>query len=185
MKLSKITFSLLGVLLLTGATTTSVLAADTYTVQSNDTLSKIADENDTTVDSIAKLNDIKNIDLILPGQVLKLDKDAKVENTTNATPAVQAAVTTPAPVAAPAASTYVPSVSGDENSAKEWIAQRESHGSYSARNGMFIGRYQLTDAYLHGDYSPANQERVAHNYVYSRYGSWQGAKNFWLSHGWY
>ena len=71
------------------------------------------------------------------------------------------------------------------NSAKEWIAQRESGGSYSATNGRYIGRYQLDSAYLNGDHSPANQERVAENYVAQRYGSWEAAQAFWMANGWY
>lgn len=71
------------------------------------------------------------------------------------------------------------------SAAKEWIAQRESSGSYTAQNGRYIGRYQLTDSYLNGDYSPANQERTADNYVASRYGSWEAAQQFWLANGWY
>ena len=42
---------------------------------------------------------------------------------------------------------------------KEWIAQKESGGSYTATNGRYIGRYQLDVSYLNGDYSAANQER--------------------------
>lgn len=72
-----------------------------------------------------------------------------------------------------------------EAAAKNWIAMRESGGNYNARNGQYIGKYQLSAAYLGGNYSPANQERVANNYVKSRYGSWVNAKNFWISHGWY
>ena len=71
------------------------------------------------------------------------------------------------------------------SSAKEWIAQRESGGSYSATNGRYIGRYQLDSAYLNGDHSPANQERVAENYVAQRYGSWEAAQAFWMANGWY
>ena len=71
------------------------------------------------------------------------------------------------------------------NSAKEWIANKESGGSYSASNGQFVGRYQLSSSYLNGDYSASNQERVADQYVTSRYGAWEGAKNFWLANGWY
>ena len=71
------------------------------------------------------------------------------------------------------------------NSAKEWIANKESGGSYSASNGQFVGRYQLSSSYLNGDYSASNQERVADQYVTSRYGSWEGAKSFWLANGWY
>lgn len=72
-----------------------------------------------------------------------------------------------------------------ERAAKLWIAMRESGGSYTARNGACYGRYQLSIGYLHGNLSPKNQERVADNYVYGRYGSWVNAKRFWLSHHWY
>ena len=82
-------------------------------------------------------------------------------------------------------SSYTSNVSGSEASAKAWIAGRESGGSYSARNGQYIGKYQLSASYLGGDYSAANQERVADNYVKSRYGSWTGAQKFWQSNGWY
>ena len=68
---------------------------------------------------------------------------------------------------------------------KAWIASHESGGSYTASNGNYYGKYQLSRSYLGGDYSPANQERVADNYVASRYGSWSAAKSHWLSHGWY
>lgn len=72
-----------------------------------------------------------------------------------------------------------------EQAAKNWIAYRESRFQYNARNGQYIGRYQLAAAYLHGDFSPANQERTADRYVYRRYGSWVNAKRAWLSRGWY
>lgn len=45
---------------------------NTYTVVAGDTLHKIAMKFNTTVDALVKLNDIKNPDLIFPGQVLKL-----------------------------------------------------------------------------------------------------------------
>ncbi|TNK97383.1 aggregation-promoting factor [Fructilactobacillus sanfranciscensis] len=77
------------------------------------------------------------------------------------------------------------SVSGSDAAAKDWIAGRESGGNYGAQNGQFVGKYQLSASYLNGDYSAANQERVADNYVTSRYGSWSGAQSFWQSHGWY
>ena len=94
----------------------------------------------------------------------------------------------PAAPAAPAAESNTAAastVSGSEAEAKEWIAQKESGGSYTATNGRYIGRYQLTDSYLNGDYSAENQERVADAYVAGRYGSWTAAKNFWLNNGWY
>ncbi|MBB1080035.1 LysM peptidoglycan-binding domain-containing protein [Limosilactobacillus sp. STM2_1] len=80
---------------------------------------------------------------------------------------------------------YSSSVSGNDASAKAWIAARESGGNYSARNGQYVGKYQLSASYLNGDYSEANQERVADQYVASRYGSWSAAQSFWQSHGWY
>lgn len=75
--------------------------------------------------------------------------------------------------------------SGYSSSAKEEIARRESGGSYDARNGKYIGRYQLDSSYLNGDYSPENQERVADQYVMDRYGSWEAALDFWNANGWY
>ncbi|CAI2563087.1 hypothetical protein AKUH4B410M_02290 [Apilactobacillus kunkeei] len=77
------------------------------------------------------------------------------------------------------------SYTGSSSSAKAWIANRESGGSYTASNGQYYGKYQLGAAMLHGDYSAANQERVADQYVAARYGSWDNAKSFWLQHGWY
>lgn len=77
------------------------------------------------------------------------------------------------------------SLSDSESDAKGWIANRESGGSYSAQNGQYIGKYQLSASYLNGDYSAANQERVANSYVASRYGSWSAAKAFWQANGWY
>lgn len=79
----------------------------------------------------------------------------------------------------------VGSLSGSEQEAKDWIAARESNGSYTARNSKYIGKFQLDASYLNGDYSPANQEATADRYVAQRYGSWQAAKRFWISAGYY
>ena len=178
----------------------------TYTVKPGDTLSEIAETYNTTVEKLAKLNNIKNVDLIFIDQVLVIDGEAPVAQTTTTeapvaeveeTPAVAETVveettyeeTYSAPASAPAAaesySAPASTVSGSEAEAKEWIAQKESGGSYTATNGRYIGRYQLTDSYLNGDYSAENQERVADAYVAGRYGSWTAAKNFWLNNGWY
>lgn len=46
--------------------------AKTYTVVKGDTLSKIAKKYGTTVDTLVKLNGIKNKNLINIGQVIKL-----------------------------------------------------------------------------------------------------------------
>lgn len=97
--------------------------------------------------------------------------------------APQAPAQTQAPAAT--ASYQAPALGGNEQAAKDWIASRESGGNYNATNGQYIGKYQLSASYLNGDYSPANQERVANNYVQSRYGSWTAAQSFWQAHGWY
>ena len=181
----------------------------TYTVKPGDTLSEIAETYNTTVEKLAKLNNIKNIHLIYVDQVLVIDGEAPATSTTTEAPVAEVEETpavTEAAVeettyeatyepAAPAASTApvaeesysapASSVSGSEAEAKEWIAQKESGGSYTATNGRYIGRYQLTDSYLNGDYSAENQERVADAYVAGRYVSWTAAKNFWLNNGWY
>ena len=82
-------------------------------------------------------------------------------------------------------SSYTTSLSSSEEAAKEWITQKESGGSYTAKNGNYYGKYQLSISYLNGDLSAANQEKVADQYVASRYGSWTAAQAFWESHRWY
>ena len=96
-----------------------------------------------------------------------------------------ASATTQTVNAAATDTSYTSNVAGNDAAAKAWIAARESGGSYTARNGQYVGKYQLSAAYLNGDYSAANQERVADQYVASRYGSWSAAQSFWQSHGWY
>ncbi|MFS9058582.1 LysM peptidoglycan-binding domain-containing protein [Streptococcus infantis] len=175
----------------------------TYTVKSGDTLSGIAEKYNTTVEKLAEKNKIKDIHLIYVDQVLVIDGEAPATSTTSAAtaeaPVAASAATETTTYEAPAASVTVAeetvattetsastsTVSGSEAEAKEWIAQKESGGSYTATNGRYIGRYQLTDSYLNGDYSAENQERVADAYVAGRYGSWTAAKNFWLNNGWY
>lgn len=126
------------------------------------------------------------------------------ETTSVETPAPQAteapvtvAVTTPATTQAPAQTPapaqpapvttggYTSNLSAEEAAAKEEIARRESGGSYTAQNGQYYGRYQLTITYLNGDLSPENQERVADAYVYGCYGSWVAALAHSNAKGWY
>ncbi len=179
----------------------SAQESSTYTVKEGDTLSEIAETHNTTVEKLAENNHIDNIHMIYVGQELVIDGPAAPvasASTTYEAPAAQdEAVSAPvvettevveeAPVASEtvAEETVASTVSGSEAEAKEWIAQKESGGSYTATNGRYIGRYQLTDSYLNGDYSAENQERVADAYVAGRYGSWTAAKNFWLNNGWY
>ena len=168
----------------------------TYTVKSGDTLSEIAEKYNTTAEKLAAKNNIKDIHLIYVDQVLVIEGTASTaapaatteETAPVATETVEespAATTTYEAPTAESNTVATSTVSGSEAEAKEWIAQKESGGSYTATNGRYIGRYQLTDSYLNGDYSAENQERVADAYVAGRYGSWTAAKNFWLNNGWY
>lgn len=192
---------------------TNTVKADTinenYTVQSGDTLWTIAQRYQVDLNQLEAINHKDaNHTIIVPGEVLEIptdnsniDKSSQVLTATTqaanntasqaTTTSVQSSNNTQVASAqtAPVQTTTTQSASYNvhpaNNSAKEWIAQRESGGSYSARNGQYIGRYQLSSAYLNGDYSPANQERTANRYVSQRYGSWANAKAFWQSHGWY
>lgn len=193
--LSKKSVAFLAITLIAGglfATATTASADEvTYVVKPGDTLSQISDKfyNDQThIQSIAKANNISNIAMIYVGESLTFNTDAKSDTEAPAKPVVEKAATpavaAPAPAAAPTAS--IATGNGfTANSAREAIAMTESGGSYTAQNGQYYGRYQLTSSYLGGDFSPANQERVADNYVAGRYGSWEAAWQFHLSHGWY
>lgn len=154
--------------------------ADSYTVKSGDTLSAIATANNTSVEKLAELNKISDVNLIHVGQVLEVG--GQKENKTETAP-----TTTTSEVNSTNTNTANASsgLSAEDAEAKEFIAQKESSGSYTAQNGQYYGRYQLTITYLNGDLSPENQEKVANEYVTSRYGSWSAAKNFWLANGWY
>ena len=171
---------IIGLSLLAGLFLPIVANADSYTVKSGDTLSAIAKEKNTTVDAIAKKNKISNVNLISVGQVLEIE-DAKTTQKTTEQATTSKTDTTQATTTVSASD----GLSAEDAAAKEWIAQKESSGSYTAQNGQYYGRYQLTITYLNGDLSPANQEKVANQYVVSRYGSWSAAKNFWLANGWY
>ena len=165
-----------------------------YTIKANDTLSSIAQEyfgSSDYVNRIATDNNISNINLIYVGETLVLNTDASatVAQTTATAASTSQAATTQATqttqTTTQSTTTYSSTATGSEAEAKEWIANKESGGSYTATNGQYIGRYQLTSSYLNGDYSAANQEKVADAYVLSRYGSWTAAKAFWLANGWY
>lgn len=188
----------------------SVINAETYTVQPGDTLSGIAVKFATTVESLAVTNGIQNVDLINVDQILEigassLELQEKEPETTTTVAGVNSenptAVTDPttnAPVAPQASAPQAPQAPQTqptqpqtnqtgmtEAQAKEEIAYRESRGSYTARNGQYYGRYQLTITYLNGDLSPENQERVADAYVANRYGSWVAALAHHNAVGWY
>ena len=207
MKMKKV---LVSAAALTGtiAGATVVANADTVTVKAGDTVSELAQKYNTTVNTIQQLNNLSNPNLIFVGQQLKVNNDnngqavAQQNTNNNAQVAQQQATSqnTQAQASTQQAAqqsasqntqaqasnnNYSSSVSGNDAAAKAWIAQHESSNNYNARNGQYIGKYQLSASYLNGDYSPANQERVADQYVAQRYGSWTNAQRFWEANGWY
>lgn len=207
MKMKKV---LVSAAALTGtiAGATVVANADTVTVKAGDTVSELAQKYNTTVNTIQQLNNLSNPNLIFVGQQLKVNNDnngqavAQQNTNNNAQVAQQQATSqnTQAQASTQRAAqqsasqntqaqasnnNYSSSVSGNDAAAKAWIAQHESSNNYNARNGQYIGKYQLSASYLNGDYSPANQERVADQYVAQRYGSWTNAQRFWEANGWY
>ena len=208
MKMKKV---LVSAAALTGtiAGATVVANADTVTVKAGDTVSELAQKYNTTVNTIQQLNNLSNPNLIFVGQQLKVNNDnngqaVAQQNTNNNAQAAQQQATsqnTQAQAstqqaaqqqsasqntqAQASSNNYSSSVSGNDAAAKAWIAQHESSNNYNARNGQDIGKYQLSASYLNGDYSPANQERVADQYVAQRYGSWTNAQRFWEANGWY
>ncbi|MGO2083405.1 LysM peptidoglycan-binding domain-containing protein [Vagococcus sp.] len=170
---------------------TQANAETVYTVKSGDSLSLISQKfagNNSLIDEIAKLNKIQDINLIHVGQKLTINSDNQPSEPVVTEQPVQQEVVAQEvvveqPVQEVAAETS--NYQGSSSSAKEWIAQKESGGSYTATNGHHIGRYQLDPSYLNGDHSAANQERVADEYVAGRYGSWENAQSFWMNNGWY
>lgn len=179
----------------------------TYTVKSGDTLSAIAAKHHTNVDKLKSINHL-NSDLIIVGQKLTLNDNHVVVNTKSnnqvvaqnnnqgsgqianqttqqSTPTITTQVQPSTQPATQTSTKQTVSDSSDESWAKSWIADRESGGSYTASNGQYYGKYQLGRNLLRGDNSPANQERVANQYVNLRYGSWVNAQKFWANHGWY
>ena len=168
----------------------TVVDDHTIQVEAGDTLSELAHKHDTSVDQLVKDNHIANANLIHVGD--KLVVTPGVKNTANNGDTTKNSVqnsqvttnnNTNSTNTTNATATASSSVSG--SSAGEAIAQDESGGDYNARNGRYIGKYQLDAAYLNGDYSPANQERVFQQYCQQRYGSVNGALQFRQSHGWY
>ena len=210
MKLNKVLVSAAALSGIAAATTAA--NADSVTVKAGDTVSELAEKYNTTVEQIKNENNLTDVNFITVGQTLTISTgnaqqaQQPVQSTTptqqvdNAQQqaAEQAAQQKAAEEAAAqqqaaqqqtttstTTSSNNTSSSSSEEAAKAWIAQQESGGDYSARNGQYIGKYQLSASYLNGDYSEANQEKVADQYVASRYGSWANAQQHWQEFGWY
>ena len=181
-------FTTLGVVALGVSTTAVVANADmVYTVQSGDTLSSISykfAKDNSLINEIAKDNNLSDINQLHVGQKLLIKGNGEIaplnDNDQNA-----ASQNSNEDKDAAQKTSQSANLSSSEQAAKEWIAQRESGGSYTAQNGIHYGRYQLDLAYLGGDLSPQHQEEVAQQYMQNRYGSWQAAQAHWMANGWW
>ncbi|WP_143462718.1 aggregation-promoting factor [Levilactobacillus enshiensis] len=208
MNIKKVLVSTLGTAAVLGAgffaNTTSANADVRVTVKSGDTVAKIANQYKSSVSAIETANSLKNVNLIYVGESLTIPDSTtsttttattnnaattgSAQTTTNYSSQKSTGTTTSANQSAATgttAATTSNTTSSSTSSAKSWIANKESGGSYTASNGNYYGKYQLTKSLLNGDYSAANQEKVANSYVTSRYGSWSAAKSFWQANGWY
>ena len=167
------------------------------TVKNGDTLWAIAKKYGTSISDLAKSNNIANPDLIYVNQRINIS-GSSTEAT--ATQKAQTAYGTTTSLTTGSAgsvqgtsgstqnsseSSQTSNLSDSEKLAQDYIVQHESGGDYNARNGKYIGKYQLDSSYLNGDYSAANQEKVAEEYVTQRYGSWTKAMEHWKENNWY
>ena len=152
-------------------------------VKYGDTVSELAEQYGTTTDAIVQANNLRDPNFILAGQNLVIPAQGQ------SVQAVSQAQTVESTGSSSSSESKVSAVGTNESSAeasaRAWIVQRESGGDYNARNGKYIGKYQLDRSYLNGDYSPANQEKTAERYVKQRYGSWVNAQKHWQTHNWY
>ncbi|KRM44016.1 LysM peptidoglycan-binding domain-containing protein [Lentilactobacillus parafarraginis] len=186
-------------------------ASTVVTVQSGDTVWGLSQKYNVSIDAINQANNLNSSNVIVVGEQLNIPDGSQTSQATSTQQPAQQTTTTQSSYTQPqysqaqqstnnyASTTANTNTSSNSNanystastgasdggSAKAWIASHESGGSYSARNGQYVGKYQLSASYLNGDYSAANQEKVANQYVSSRYGSWSAAKSFWQANGWY
>ncbi|GBG95706.1 peptidoglycan-binding protein LysM [Ligilactobacillus salitolerans] len=167
----------------------------TLKVKWGDTVSELAEKYQTTTDAIVQANQLQDPNLILAGQNLTIPGQSSPTGTTTSTTATGVSSslagvetvddsTTSQSVGSDSES-LEPPLTGAEKTARDYIIQHESSNNYNARNGRYIGKYQLDKDYLNGDFSPANQEKVAAKYVADRYGNWVTAQKHWVSHHWY
>lgn len=192
----------------TAAMATDV-SADTYTVQTGDTLSSIATNHNTTIDRIISVNKITNANLIFAGQQVELDDQAvapvaqqtpvqaaPVQQAAPVAPVQQAAPVQAAPVqqkpvqaqpvstAAASGSTYDQFIAAGGNAAMwQSIVMPESGGNVNASNGQYHGLGQTNQSWGHG--SVASQTAGMLNYANSRYGSVDNAISFRAANGWW
>ena len=186
-----------------------------YTIKYGDTLGVIGKASGLSVNELASINDIDNVDFILPGNKVSFESDdlgnidsisitdeqeeVLVEETVTEEPvSEEPLMTEPVAEEVPYSTPeyvveeeveYAPqAITSSEQEAKEWIANKESGGDYNAYNpaGGYYGRYQLNPTLVDYGASPAEQEIAVQKYVNERYnGSFVQAKSHWQANNWY
>ena len=158
-------------------------------VVAGDTLSKIAEENNTTVDQLVKDNHIANKDLIHVGDKLVIvpgatdqTAQATVNTVSNNNQASQVQPSQPAQASA-TTNNSIASASLNGNSMAALRRSIESGGNYGTDTGNgYLGAYQFAPQTIAGIESatgmkwsmdPATQDAFANYYANSRYGGWQ------------
>ena len=179
-------------------------SADSVTVQSGDTLNKIAQAHGTDADTLASINHLQNKNLIYVGDVIETTSTstataATTTAQTDTTTAAQASATqtyTPTTeYTAPAATTIqaapqTATVSTTGNSdALNSLINRESSGNVNATNGDYYGIGQLSSqarATYGGNSTDYNDQLNAmKSYISARYGTAEAAWAHSQATGWY
>ena len=186
-------------------------SADEVTVKAGDTVSGLADANDTTVESIENLNPEinKETHLIYVGDVLKVNDDDQAQKDEvqagvgyyyydePQAPAVQAPtpVSQPEPVAQEVKATPVAATANDGSVKSQFLAaggteamwsaivMPESGGNVNATNGQYHGLGQTNQSWGYG--SVADQTKGMIEYANSRYGSVSNAISTRSAQGWW
>lgn len=190
------------VTLATMGMTAGVASADTYSVKSGDTLSEIAETNNTTIEKLAALNGITNVNFLSIGQKIEVSADASTAEsaavtttaTSEATTTTSEATTTVATATTTSTTSSATTTSGSVydqfiaagGTDAMWtaIVMPESGGNPDAvsANG-YRGLGQTKEAW--GTGSVATQTAGMINYAVSRYGSIENAISFRQANGWW
>ncbi|AOT56618.1 LysM peptidoglycan-binding domain-containing protein [Weissella soli] len=190
------------VTLATMGMTAGVANADTYSVKSGDTLSEIAETNNTTIEKLAALNGITNVNFLSIGQEIEVSADASTAEsaavtttaTSEATTTTSEATTTVATATTTSTTSSATTTSGSVydqfiaagGTDAMWtaIVMPESGGNPDAvsANG-YRGLGQTKEAW--GTGSVATQTAGMINYAVSRYGSIENAISFRQANGWW
>ncbi|QEA34485.1 LysM peptidoglycan-binding domain-containing protein [Weissella soli] len=190
------------VTLATMGMTAGVASADTYSVKSGDTLSEIAETNNTTIEKLAALNGITNVNFLSIGQEIEVSADASTAEsaavtttaTSEATTTTSEATTTVATATTTSTTSSATTTSGSVyeqfiaagGTDAMWtaIVMPESGGNPDAVSASgYRGLGQTKEAW--GTGSVATQTAGMINYAVSRYGSIENAISFRQANGWW